>query len=411
MKEKIFNNKNRLIFLISLLILLIVLYIILIFINYSSLKKYDNQILKNVYIEQFDMSDYTYKSGKAKLEFYNEYLLNKVVVFKINSKEYKYTLKDIGFNIDYDRTFNDIKKYQDKLSVSKKLMVINSNKKIKFDVYYSVDDDSLVNALNNIKSSVDVSSVDGYFDTSNGVKYVSGVDGFSLNIDMSKEIIKDYFLNAVDKDINIELVGESVKSNTNESYSTIDTMTSSFTTIFNAGITQRATNLRSALNYINGAIVEPGEVFSYYKYAGPYNKAGYVFYYEFVGNGVCQIATTVYDAALLGGLEIVKRYPHAKKSVYVDGGLDATVASYSSGWNVDFQFKNIYKYPIYIKAYAIGGEAHVEFWSNSNAKEGKTYSTESVWLGGRGYTTYLHTYKDGVEIDKSKIATTWYIED
>ncbi len=411
MKEKIFNNKNRLIFLIGLLVLLIVLYIILIFINYSSLKKYDNQILKNIYVEQFDMSDYSYKSAKSKLDFYNEYLLNKDVVFKINSKEYKYTLKDLGFNIDYKRTLNDIKKYQDNLSVSKKLMIINSNKKIKFDVYYSVNEDSLVNALNNIKSIVDVSSVDGYFDTSDGVKYVRGVDGFSLNVDMSKEIINDYFLKAVDKDINIELVGDSVKSNTNESYASIDTMTSSFTTTFNAGITQRATNLRSALNYINGAIVEPGEVFSYYKYAGPYNKAGYVFYYEFVGNGVCQIATTVYDAALLGGLEIVKRYPHAKKSVYVDGGLDATVASYSSGWNIDMQWKNTYKYPIYIKAYAVGGEAHVEFWSNSNAKEGKTYSTESVWLGGRGYTTYLHTYKDGVEIDKSKIATTWYIED
>lgn len=411
MKEKIFNNKNRLIFLISSLILLIVLYIILIFINYSSLKKYDNLILKNVYVEQFDMSDYSYKRAKAKLEFYNEYLLNKVVVFKINSSEYKYTLKDLGFNIDYKRTFNEIKKYQDNLSVSKKLMIINSNEKIKFDVYYSVNDDGLVNSLNSIKSIVDVSAVDGYFDTSNGVKYVSGGDGFYLNVDMSKEIIKDYFLKAVDKEINIELVGDSVKSNTNESYASIDTMTSSFTTTFNAGITQRATNLRSALNYINGAIVEPGEVFSYYKYAGPYNKAGYVFYYEFVGNGVCQIATTVYDAALLGGLEIVKRYPHAKKSVYVDGGLDATVASYSSGWNIDMQWKNTYKYPIYIKAYAVGGEAHVEFWSNSNAKEGKTYSTESVWLGGRGYTTYLHTYKDGVEIDKSKIATTWYIED
>lgn len=411
MKEKIFNNKNRLIFLISSLILLIVLYIILIFINYSSLKKYDNLILKNVYVEQFDMSDYSYKRAKAKLEFYNEYLLNKVVVFKINSSEYKYTLKDFGVNIDYKRTFNEIKKYQDNLSVSKKLMIINSNEKIKFDVYYSVSDEALVNTLNSIKSVVDVSAVDGYFDTSNGVKYVSGVDGFSLNVDMSKEIIKDYFLKAVDNDINIELVGDSVKSNTNESYASIDTMTSSFTTTFNAGITQRATNLRSALNYINGAIVEPGEVFSYYKYAGPYNKAGYVFYYEFVGNGVCQIATTVYDAALLGGLEIVKRYPHAKKSVYVDGGLDATVASYSSGWNIDMQWKNTYKYPIYIKAYAVGGEAHVEFWSNSNAKEGKTYSTESVWLGGRGYTTYLHTYKDGVEIDKSKIATTWYIED
>ena len=84
-------------------------------------------------------------------------------------------------------------------------------------------------------------------------------------------------------------------------------MTSSFMTKFNVWEGTRPTNLRTALNYINGAVVEPGEVFSYYKYAGPYNKKGYVFYYEFVGNGVCQIATTVYDAALLGGLEIVKR--------------------------------------------------------------------------------------------------------
>ena len=120
----------------------------------------------------------------------------------------------------------------------------------------------------------------------------------------------------------------------------------------------RATNLRVALNYIDGAIVEPSEVFSFYKYAGPYNKDGYIFYYEFVGNGVCQIATTVYNAALLGGLEIVERYPHAAKSPYVLGSLDATVASYSSGCNVDF-------------------------WSNKDAMEGKSYSTESVQIGTR----------------------------
>ena len=42
---------------------------------------------------------------------------------------------------------------------------------------------------------------------------------------------------------------------------------------------------------------------------------------------------------------------------------------------------------------------------------GKTYSTESVQIGTRGYTTYLHTYQDGVEISRDKIATTWYSED
>ena len=119
----------------------------------------------------------------------------------------------------------------------------------------------------------------------------------------------------------------------------------------------------------------------------------------------------LYNAALLGGLEIVKRYPHAAKSVYVDGGLDATVASYASGWHVDFQFKNTYDYPIYISAYANGGEAHVDFWSNSKAKKGKTYTTESVKIGTRGYRTFLHTYQDGVWLEKKKITDTWYSKD
>ncbi|MCI8460081.1 MAG: hypothetical protein HFE81_01660, partial [Bacilli bacterium] len=377
--------------------------------NYKSLKKYDSIILPNIYIEEFDMSGYSYKNSREKIDFYKEYILSRKIKFKVNSNVYEISFNDLGITVDEDKTIEAVKEFQNKLSYSKKLRFLNGKEKNKFKFIYKVDDQKLVDYLNNLKATVDVAAVDGYFDTSDGVKYVKGVDGYALNVGESGKIVNEFLTN-IDYKKEIELIGDLVASNTNESYQTIDTMTSSFMTKFNVWEGTRPTNLRTALNYINGAVVESGEVFSYYKYAGPYNKKGYVFYYEFVGNGVCQIATTVYDAALLGGLEIVKRYPHAKKSVYVDGGLDATVASYSSGWHVDFQFKNTYKYPIYIKAYANGGEAHVEFWSNSNAKEGKTYSTESVQIGARGYKTFLHTYKDGVEIDKSEIATTWYTE-
>lgn len=409
MKNKKFDKKSKLIILIVLLSVLIFSYVLLIAYNYKSLKKYDSIILPNIYIEEFDMSGYSYKNSREKIDFYKEYILSRKIKFKVNSNVYEISFNDLGITVDEDKTIEAIKEFQNKLSYSKKLRFLNGKEKNKFKFIYKVDDQKLVDYLNNLKATVDVAAVDGYFDTSDGVKYVKGVDGYALNVGESGKIVNEFLTN-IDYKKEIELIGDLVASNNNESYQTIDTMTSSFMTKFNVWEGTRPTNLRTALNYINGAVVEPGEVFSYYKYAGPYNKKGYVFYYEFVGNGVCQIATTVYDAALLGGLEIVKRYPHAKKSVYVDGGLDATVASYSSGWHVDFQFKNTYKYPIYIKAYANGGEAHVEFWSNSNAKEGKTYSTESVQIGARGYKTFLHTYKDGVEIDKSEIATTWYTE-
>ena len=398
------KNKKIIIVIISMFIFA---FLCLVGYNLYLVKKFDNQIFNNTYVDKFDLTNYDFSHAEEKIDFCSEYLLSKKIKLKINGNNYIYTLKDLGFSVDSKKTISQIKNYQDKLSFSDKINIIN--KKIKKN--YSVDDNKLNEFLNSVKNSFDVVATNSYFDTSEGVKYVKGSDGFSLNVSNSLNVINSYFKKPIKNNASIELIGDISKSNYNESYVSIDTMTSSFVTNFNPWVTARATNLRVALNYINGAIIEPGEIFSYYKYAGPYDKAGYVFYYEFVGNGVCQIATTTYNAALLGGLEIVKRYPHAKKSVYVPGGLDATVASYSSGWNVDMQWKNTYEYPIYIKAYSVGGEAHVEFWSNSNAKEGKTYTTESVWLHGRGYKTYLHTFKDGVEINKSLIATTWYSED
>ena len=287
-------------------------------------------------------------------------------------------------------------KYQDDLKYNDKIVSITSGDRKEYNYNFVYNEEVVLNLLNDLKVKYDVSLQNERFDvdSNRNIKYVSGVDSYYLDVDGSVKKIMETLKSGNLDNLVIELVGVKEKAINHENYKTIDTKVSSFTTEFNPYIT-RATNLKSALGFIDGVILEPGEVFSFYKYAGPYNKAGYVFYYEYVGNGVCQIATTVYNAALLGGLKIVKRYPHAAKSTYVLGGLDATVASYSDGSYTDFQFMNTYNYPIYISAWASGGKAHVEFWSNSNAKEGKTYATSSVKIGYLGYTTYLHTYKDG----------------
>lgn len=404
------NKKGRIIPLIIIGVLILI-YIGVVLYNYFTIKDYDNKVFPNSYLEGFDLSNYKFNELNKKISIYNDSLVKKELTIICNGKEYKYKYSDLGFHIDYDKTITEIKKYQNGLSYSDKVSYIIAKKGEKnYSYYLKYDEDILKKFLDNFKSVVHVDLVNAYFDASgDSVRYSKGSDSFDLNIDKSIKAIDDVLGNEYKIGTSIELFGDSNKSNSNPKYEKIDTKVSSFSTQFNQYITARATNLRTALNYINGAIVEPGEVFSYYKYAGPYNKQGYVFYYEFVGNGVCQIATTVYNAALLGGLEIVKRYPHAKQSVYVPGGLDATVASYSGGWNVDFQFKNTYEYPIYIKAYANGGTATVEFWSNSDAKKGKTYSTESVRIGTRGYKTFLHTFdSNGKELSRDYITTTWY---
>ena len=406
------NEKNKKRIIIAVVVVALILsYLYLCFYNFKILKEYDNLILPNTYVGDYEVSYFSYEYVDKKLDDFSEELLGKKVKFNVNSKDVEYTLGDLGVSINKKKIIEKIKKYQDGLSSSRKLIVVNRKIKNQFDVVYVFDDNTMRQAIERIKSENDVSGNNGYFDASDGVRYIKGENGYSLNVDNSINIVKKAFENGFDIKDTITLDGEVTTFENNESYETIDTLTSSYSTVFTPNTYLRNINLNTALGYINGTVVEPGGIFSYCDKAGPFNKQGYVFYYEFVGNGVCQIATTTYNAALRGGLEIVKRSPHAKRSAYVPGGLDATVASYSSGWCVDMQFKNTYEYPIYIKAYSNGGVAYVEFWSNSNAKHGRTYEATSVRIGNIGYRSYLHTYENGEEIDVHEIATTWYKEE
>lgn len=410
-KKKLKKIKIKLILLIVLLFGIIASYVSVSIIQMKELEEYDKDILPGVFVEDFDLSSYTFKDSIERLEFYKDYILSKKVSLVINSNIVEKSIGELGVEVDNQKTIDQIKEFQKKLNYHKKMQLIHHEGVIQFPFVYKVDNQTLENYLNEIKGSVDKDVVNGYFDTSNGVRYYGGEAGYYLNVLESVKILSDAFSKEVKNKEKIDLVGESVAPYGNDSYASIDTLTSSYVTDFIPNTYLRNINLNTALAYINGSVVEPGEVFSYCSKAGPFNKRGYVFYYEFVGNGVCQIATTTYNAALLGGLEIVKRYPHEKKSAYVPGGLDATVASYSGGWCVDMQFKNTYQYPIYIKAYSENGRAHVEFWSNHDAKGGLEYQTSSTRIGNIGYRSYLHTFKDGEEIEVKPIATTWYREE
>ena len=126
----------------------------------------------------------------------------------------------------------------------------------------------------------------------------------------------------------------------------------------------RTTNLRLAASKINGYVVMPGETFSYNKVVGKRTvEAGYkdAAIYENgqvvdgLGGGICQISTTLYNAAVMADMEIVERRNHQFVPSYVSGGYDATVAWGSQ----DFKFKNTRNYPIKIEAEVSGGVAEV----------------------------------------------------
>jgi vancomycin resistance protein VanW len=113
-------------------------------------------------------------------------------------------------------------------------------------------------------------------------------------------------------------------------------------------------NVALAARSINGKWIRPGGVFSFNGAIGSWSSdSGYklapVSYDgELVpswGGGVCQASTTLYNAALLAGLEIPERHRHRWLPRYVAPGRDAAVA-YS---NIDLKLRNPHPWPVRIE--------------------------------------------------------------
>ena len=120
----------------------------------------------------------------------------------------------------------------------------------------------------------------------------------------------------------------------------------------------RNQNIQHAFDYINGYVLEPGKTFSFNNVVGERTEArGFLPAIEYVygehvegyGGGVCQASTTLYQAAVCAGLQIVKREPHSDSVSYADYGKDATVY-WVGKRKIDFAFKNNTDEPIYIVA-------------------------------------------------------------
>ncbi|WKB36947.1 VanW family protein [Terrilactibacillus sp. S3-3] len=137
-----------------------------------------------------------------------------------------------------------------------------------------------------------------------------------------------------------------------------------YATFFNPGNKSRANNITLALKAINNHVVFPGEIFSFNHVVGRRTKAkGYRTakvivrgeYSEGIGGGICQVSSTLFNAADRAGLHIVQRFSHSKHVSYVPPGRDATVSWYGP----DFQFQNNYHQPILIRAHSSG--SHLSF--------------------------------------------------
>lgn len=212
-----------------------------------------------------------------------------------------------------------------------------------------------------------------------------------------------------------------------------------YSTTYASSNYNRSQNIAIAASTVNGTVLMPGETFSYNETLGQrtvakgYREAGAYVNGQVsseVGGGICQVSSTLYNAALLTNLEIVARTNHSFEPSYVPAGQDATVSWKSP----DFQFKNNRNYPIKLVAsagsgritftiYGVKSENDYEVKIQSSKTGSIPFSTsyendptlpvgttkvKQAGSNGCRSVTYKILYKDGQEVSRTLINSDTY---
>ena len=167
-----------------------------------------------------------------------------------------------------------------------------------------------------------------------------------------------------------------------------------YTTYFDCENTPRVSNIKLAGEKISGCVLSPGESFSFNSRVGArteangFKKAKIIEDGRFVygtGGGVCQVSTTLYNAALLAGLKVTEYHPHSLSVNYVRPSRDAMV----SGSYSDLKFCNTTNCPVYIRVLTGLYYVRCEMYGLS---DGAKYSLSSVVTGEEGGTVESECY-------------------
>ena len=193
----------------------------------------------------------------------------------------------------------------------------------------------------------------------NAFEIVEGAIGYEVDVERSAQEITDYLNKEWDRTevfLPLSIAVVEPKGSVEE-LSQVKDLIGTFTSTFAGATAEKVTNISNGAKLIDGITMYSGEEFSFDAYAAPYTVAnGYAMGKSYsggklvddVGGGICQVSSTLYNAALRAELEITMRYNHSMIVGYVPISSDATLAETSGK---DFRFKNNQEVPVYIESY------------------------------------------------------------
>jgi hypothetical protein len=187
-----------------------------------------------------------------------------------------------------------------------------------------------------------------------------------------------------------------------------------YSTTLIGSLPARTANIRLSAQALDGAVIAPGEVLSFDERVGPRTaERGYldapVILREAkdvqVGGGICQVASTMFAAALLSGLSVPRRYRHSFPVDYIAPAHDATIA-----WGAkDLRVRNDLDQPVRLRLQVLGST--LSAWFEGEEALAESFELEIVEHDapggsggderpGREIELYRVRKRDGEEVER-----------
>ncbi|MFP3153236.1 VanW family protein [Lachnospiraceae bacterium ZAX-1] len=258
-----------------------------------------------------------------------------------------------------------------------------------YNIELKADPQAIATVLENNGETLNTQAVDAKLQRENGAFTVTtGSQGVAVNIEESIKAVEAYFASEWEGasgsvDIVADIVNPKV---TSEELAKVKDVLGTFNTSYGGSGVSRSKNVANGASRVDGSLIFPGEEFSTYDKVSPFNaETGYELAGSYengttvqtYGGGICQVSTTLYNAAIRAELEITERFSHSMIVGYVDPSADAAIA----GTYKNLKFINNTQAPIYIEGYTSGGVIYFTIFGQESRPADRTVEFISETTG------------------------------
>ncbi len=379
-----------------------------------------DEMQPNISINNIDISRLTKEEAEAKVrKVMGEEFAKLELSVKFQEKEWKLNYEDIELHYDVENVIEEAYSIGRQGNFFKRLTTVidsqfNSHE---LSLNYTYNEQKVHELVEEIAKEIDQEAVEATISYKKPDFVVTqDKPGRTVNKDKTIEAIKaelDKRVSAV-IELPVYIVEASIRKSDLEN---IKDVIGEFSTKFNAADVDRTHNIKVATSSASHILLHPGEIYSVNQVVGPrlakygFKEAKVIINNELVpgiGGGVCQVSTTLYNAALLANLKIVERRNHTLPLSYAPVGRDATI----SGDYIDFKFKNSTPYPIYIYGEVSGSWVKFSiFGKNDYPNRAVRIETETVKVTEPVITTIPDsTLLEGTEVEEKKAYTGYVVK-